>query len=213
MCPMLSLANRAFLALLGTLLAFTSLPAQAEDLQFDLTGTAETSTNGSLVGPIDISFVLDTSRSTSSFLFLSNSCLQRFGGVAALSNINVTLNGQLAASMSSASGPYGGDNTNGSCPGAFFSALGTPIFGWEFDASPGTSQAVLAASSDPLATLFLNFQSYASLGRFDGLNLAFDHVTVTPVSVPEPDTLGLLVLGFAGVVLCGRKRISVRAPD
>jgi hypothetical protein len=29
MCPVLSLANRAFLAFLGTLLAFTSLPAQA----------------------------------------------------------------------------------------------------------------------------------------------------------------------------------------
>src|ERR1700720_1745412 len=38
MCPVLSLANRAFLALLGPLLAFTSLPAQAEELQFDFTG-------------------------------------------------------------------------------------------------------------------------------------------------------------------------------
>lgn len=33
MCPVLSLANRAFLAFLGTLLVFTSLPAHAEELQ------------------------------------------------------------------------------------------------------------------------------------------------------------------------------------
>src|ERR1700720_117306 len=100
MCPVLSLANRAFLAVLGTLLAFTSLPAQAEEFQFDLSGTAFTPGNGYYpgVGPIDISFILDTSRSASSFVF-GNSCLQHFQGGAAVSNYNVQLNGQSMLSM------------------------------------------------------------------------------------------------------------------
>jgi PEP-CTERM motif len=215
MCPVLSLANRAFLAVLGTLLAFTSLPAQAEEFQFDLSGTAFTPGNGYYpgVGPIDISFILDTSQSASSFVF-GNSCLQHFQGGAAVSNYNVQLNGQSMLSMPQTGAGFYGDNANGSCNAVFFTAFGLPSFLWEVDPNPGISKSALLASTDPLATLFTNFQSYPGYGEFAGLNVDISRVTVRdPVSVPEPGTLGLLMLGFAGVVVCGRKRISVSAPD
>jgi PEP-CTERM motif len=225
MCPMLSLANRTFLALLGTLLAFTSLPAQAEELLFDLTGAAYPADNGFApsVGPVDVSFMLDTMSGIPSFAF-GGGCLQSFGvSGASLTNVNVVVNGQSAMSLSSASAAYGGENASGSCaPGAhFFAALLIPNLTWEFDPEPSSSQAALLASNDPVATLFLGFRwgpdaANPGSGGFDGLNLDFAHLTVTdlgasPVSVPEPGTLGLLVLGLAGVALCGRKRISVRA--
>jgi PEP-CTERM motif len=210
MCTVLSLAIRAFLALLGgAILAFASLPTRAEELQFDLTGTAFTQDNGFYpgVGPFDISFMLDTSRSTSLFVF-GNGCLQRFGGTAALSNVTVTVNGQSMMSASSLTGGYGGDNPAGQCPGGFLAALVAPNLVWEFDSRPGIDQTILQASADPLATLFLNFQQYPGGAESGGLNMDIKSVTVTPVSVPEPGTLGLLMLGFAGVVLCGRKRTS-----
>lgn len=130
---------------------------------------------------------------------------------ASLSNVNVTLNGQSVLFASSSTAAYGGDNPSGSCPGFFFADLTVPgAFVWEFDPSPGMSQTAFLGSADPMARLFLGFQEFPSLGSFDGLNLSFNKISVTPASVPEPGTLGLLMLGFAGVVVC--KRISLRAP-
>jgi hypothetical protein len=218
MCPVLSLANRAFLALLGTLLAFTSLPTQAEELGFDLAGIELAPDNTHSVGPIDISFVLDTTRSTAMFDFGSSPFLQDLRGVASLSNLNVVLNGQLVQSLSSAGGLYGGGNPSRVGPGGCFCDMGlSPNLSWSFDAEPAISRAAFQASSDPLATMFLGFRwANPGNGRFNDLNLEFGHVTITdlgpsPASVPEPGTLGLFALGLVGVVLCGRKRISVRA--
>jgi hypothetical protein len=195
--------------------------AQAEELQFDLTGSELTPDNNHSVGPIDISFVLDTLSGTSSSFTFGNfrtpggaPCLQHFGvSGASLSNVNVTLNGQSVLFARSSTASYAGDNGSGGCPGFFFAALVVPgAFGWIFDPGPWMSQTAFLGSADPVARLFLGFQGFPSTGTFDGLNLDITHVTVTPVSVPEPGTFGLLMLGFAGVVLCGRKRISVRAP-
>lgn len=227
MCTLLSLAIRAFLPLFGTILAVTSLPTQAEDLQFDLTGTAFTPGNGFFpgVGPFDISFVLDTQSGTRSLIFgTSNNpgagCLGHFGiNGASLEDVTILVAGQSIFAGDATAG-YGGDIVAPVCTSNFTAGLvftaGTTSVVWDFDPSPGISQAALLASNDPVATLFLNFQQYPSSGGLSGpsghLNLDFRDVTVTPVGVPEPGALGLLVLGLTGVVLCGRKRISVRAP-
>jgi hypothetical protein len=218
MCPVLSLANRAFLAL--ALLA--CLPAHATNLQFDLTGESVRLPNITPNGTIDISFVLDTSRSTVAFDFQNSPWLQSFGrgpngpllGTASLTNINVLLNGQLVLSRPSASASCSGERVTLplDTPGGFFAELGTTDFGWSFDPYPGISRAALLASSDPLASLFLGFQSYPG-GQvvFDGLNASVT-TTVTdlgpfPASVPEPGTLGLLLLGLVGVALERMRRV------
>ncbi len=53
MWPEVSLAIRAFLALLAAILASTSLPTRAQELQFDLTAQARTQNTNVPVGPFD----------------------------------------------------------------------------------------------------------------------------------------------------------------
>jgi hypothetical protein len=221
MCPVLSLANRAFLAFLGTLLAFTSLPTQAEELQFGLTGTAFTATNPStLVGPFNVSFMLDTLSGTSSTAF-SQGCLSHFGvSGGVVTNMLMTAGNQTWAPIGPVSGGYGGDigRPDVTCPGLFFAALVVrdATHSLTFEAGiPTVSQTAFLQNPDPFAPLLEEFTGSYLIFANEGsgsLEIDFNHVTVTPVSVPEPGVFGLLLLGFAGVVLCGRKRISVRAP-
>lgn len=130
----------------------------------------------------------------------------------------MTVNGQVTA-FPGITCTFGGgeENSTGAVTGPLFSALIAPgAFLWEFAWPPGiVSQGALQASTDPLATLFLNRQESPGDAFSVGLNMGVKTVTITDLgasSVPEPATWGLLVLGFAGVVLCGRKRISVTEP-
>jgi hypothetical protein len=75
MGTVLSLPKRAFLALLGALLAFACLPTRAEELQFDLTATAIQvlpGPNTVVVGPVNISFLLDTLSDSPSLVLANN---------------------------------------------------------------------------------------------------------------------------------------------
>lgn len=189
--------------------------AKAEELAFDLTGTAYTPENPYYpgAGPFDISFQLDTMSGVPSFVF-GGGCLQHFGVTgASLTNFQSTLNG-LSGLPSSALTNFGGDNANGSCGSDFFAALkfDTPSVSgwWEFDPHPGITQVQFLASTDPVAALFESFQEYPSYavvqtptGTFD---LAFDKVSVAPVDVPEPGTLVLMALGLAAVLMEHRWR-------
>ena len=203
------------LVLLFLILALLLAAAQAEELQFDLTGTAYTPDNPYYpgVGPIDISFQLDTQSGTQSFLY-AEGCLQHFDvSGASLSSINVQLNGHPSTFAANSTINFGGDNANGSCTqGIFVAALqfSTPdISGWwEFD--PGLSQPNLKASNDPIADLFLGFQQYSSSavvttssGVYD---LDFKHVSVT--SVPEPGFLALFLLGLTGIAISRWRDLS-----
>ena len=124
MCTVLSLAIRAFLALLAAILASTSLPTRAQELQFDLTGQALTQNTNVPVGPFDISFVLDTQSGTRSLIFgtFNNpgaACLGRFNvNDALLTNVTILVAGQSMFSGNT-TGAYGGDNPSPVCPGDF----------------------------------------------------------------------------------------------
>lgn len=198
---------------------------RAEELQFDLTGTAYTPENpySPGVGPFDISFLLDTQSGTTHFTYGNFrtpggvSCLQHFDVSGALiSDVNMTLNGQRMFSGDSALTNYGGDNAGGGCPGFFFAALlfNTPrVQGWwEFDPTPGPFD--LSKSSDPISTLFLGFQQYPSVASivFDGspYNLGFKSVSVT--SVPEPGAFALFLLGLTGIVISRWSGVDMKKP-
>jgi hypothetical protein len=72
-------------------------------------------------------------------------------------------------------------------------------------------------SNDPVADLFIELGNAPSTGWLTHAGrvylLTVSSTTVTdkgasPASAPEPGTLGLMMLGFAGVVLCGRLAVS-----
>jgi hypothetical protein len=182
--------------------------AQAEELQFDLTGTAFTQDNGFYpgVGPFAISFVLDTSASTFVPVF-GSACLQQFSGNAALLNFSATVNGSLVESAPSLTAPYNGImSDHGACTGLFIAGIDVPGFLWAIDPGLRISQSAITTSADPLATLFENFQSAPGYGELGNLNLSITTLTVMSVSVPEPDILALWALGVIGLI--GIRRLT-----
>jgi PEP-CTERM motif len=224
MCPVLSLANRAFLALLGTLLAFTSLPAQAEELQFSFTGDILTPDLQTIIAPFQVSFLVDTLAQGNSLQYTliacpGGMCIDSFSANVAATNYNVTLGGQLidhagTGSFVLSGSPFSPPSPHEEFIGGFFGTSGgTAGFLGVPDFSLGNaSQSVLLASTDPLGTV-LDGSFYLSDSVstfFNGDSRQFAYVSGSATSVPEPGTLGLLLLGLAGVVLC--KLISVRAP-
>lgn len=188
---------------------------QAEELQFDLTGTAYSPDGTTQYGPVDISFLLD---SQSGIPFFSNStnggqpssCLQHSSMNNALfTNVNVTMNGQSIWSAANSPGGYGISNINGDCPiDRLYTAVGfgssSPVVEWEFTPA-SNNQGTYGNDSAPA---FLGFTSFQSSGGFStgvdetrqGYTIKFSSITITDaVSVPEPPTLALLLLGLAGV--------------
>src|SRR6266404_2936113 len=126
-----------------------SLPLQAEELQFDLTGQAYTQTDPSTpLGPFDISFMLDTAAGTTNWQ-ASPSCLQHFDTSVTLTSVNMTVGGQPWLTNSQAQADYGGDSN--SCPGLLLAALvytnGDISFIWEFDSPPPADQSAAALAA------------------------------------------------------------------
>jgi hypothetical protein len=228
MCPVLSLANRAFLAL--ALLA--CLPVQAEELKFDVTGAA----NNRL--PISASFTLDTSSGSTSVYFLGaadNILSSRINASdeqeavtrnASFSNFNVLVNGQSVVAAPSLTGAYN-FSTNSSpqgCPGAFcrpFLGYGSlsifidpqSFFFWQNIPTNSELPSEQFNSTGLQPSQAYLFQNGVMTQRWDAYAVTVTDLGPSPhTSVPEPPTWILLLLGFAGVVLCGRKRIRVRAP-
>jgi hypothetical protein len=228
MCPVLSLADRAFLALLGTLLAFTGLPAQAEELQFSFTGDTLTPDLQTIIAPFQVSFLVDTLAPQNSLQYTlidcfdgGGLCINTVSASVVATNLTVSLGGQLIEQGATGSFALSGSPLSPPSPheefiGGLFGTGGAAagFFGIPDFSLGNASQSVLLASTDPLGTV-LDGSFYVTDSVsffFNGDSRQFAYVSGSATSVPEPGTLGLLVLGFAGVVFCGRKRISVRAP-
>ena len=222
---MLSLANRAFLALLGTLLAFTSLPAQAEQLQFTFTGDTLTPDLQTIIAPFQVSFLVDTLAQGNSFQYTliacpGGLCIDSVSANVMTTNYNVTLGGQLIEQGGTGNFVVSGSPFSPLSPteefiGGLFGTGGAAagFFGIPDFSLGSSSGSVLLASKDQLGTI-LDGSFYLSDSVstfFNGDSRVSAYVSGSATSVPEPGTLGLLLLGLAGVVLC--KRISVSAPD
>ncbi len=197
--------------------------AAADELQFDLTGTAYTST-GASAGLFDISFMLDTQSGTISTgfydPFLPDNPYQNAFIVseAAYDNLTFTLNGTSVFSTPQAVGTY---TLTTLAPGGSMvvpTSGSVPILEWHFVPMPAyMSQETYNALSDPLATVFLSYQdAFNGRGTIftdftdpgDTLDLVFASETVRdvtstppPVGVPEPGILGLMLFGFGGLWL------------
>lgn len=191
--------------LLAALLAVIGVPAQAEELQFDISGTALSADGQTAVGPWDITFKLDTLSGTQQLTFNSDGSLFGYNvSNAAFSDVDLSINGQTAiAAVPSLLGVYSGGELQ--FGGMQFSVDGS-TFTWEYGGHLGPGPF---SGSDPLAAMFLSshpiseaaFQSVAG-----SINLDAEHVSVHAIGVPEPETLGLMIFGIAGVVLYGRNR-------
>jgi hypothetical protein len=188
--------------------------AVADELQFDLTGTAYSST-GASAGLFDISFMLDTqSGFVGTGFYDSNLPDNPYQNAfivtnATYSNLNFIVDGTSIFSTPQAEGSYilttlpSGGNT-------LLSNSGPPLLEWHFSPMPAyMSQATYDALPDPLATVFLSYQdNFNGQGEIltasgDTLDLVFASETVRDVSgpgpvvgVPEPGLLELMLLGL-----------------
>ena len=211
--------------ILGATLAFgTANVAAADELQFDLTGTAYTST-GASAGLFDISFMLDTQSGTISTGFYDEFLPQNpyqnafIVSEAVYDNLNFTVNGASVFSTPQAVGTY--TLTTLAFGGSMVvpTSGDTPILEWHYVPMPAyMSEETYNALPDPLATVFLsyqnNFQGTGSLfintDGTDPLSLVFASETVRdvsgpgPVGVPEPGVLELMLLGFGAVFAAAR---------
>ena len=205
--------------ILGAALAFGTVNvAAADELQFDLTGTAYTS-SGASAGLFDISFMLDTKSGDISTGFYDEFLPQNpyqnafIVSEAVYDNLNFTVNGTSVFSTPQAVGTY---TLTTLAPGGSMvvPTSGTyPILEWHFAPMPAyMSQATYDALPDPLATVFLSYQdTFNGQGTMfttagDSLDLVFASETVRDVSgpgpvvgVPEPGVLELMLLGLGAV--------------
>ncbi len=185
--------------LMAALLAVVSMPASSEELEFDLSGTALSADGQSSVGPWNTMFMLDTRSGAQQLSFSPSGCMTGLNvGGASFSNLNMTLNGNSVMSATSLLGNYsGGDIVDAAMQ---FTNNGS-TFTWEFGGSLG---AGCFNGDDPLAAMFLSLHGSgpAALETASGnMPLDITHVSVHVVSVPEPETFGLLTLGLLGVLL------------
>lgn len=219
--------------LMAALLALSSAPACAAYIQMDYTSpvTSLDIERWTLpVAPAEtrVSLLFETSGATLTYGVLAQpdrvSCLSHYLiSNLAMTILDVSVGGQSIMSGLTAAVSYGGDRPSGcSLPGdqyenlqGFFDggAAGSWSSGESFRMSTDTFYEIgipdLLASTDPVATLLLS-RSFGNGHIFLGLDAMQGTTYFTDVAVrevPEPATLGLLILGCAGV-LGARRRAS-----
>jgi hypothetical protein len=191
---------------LGLLLCLIGLPAVAADLQFDITGDAESNTGVEQAFRID--FTVDTLSGAQSYA-LGGGCVNSFSMLGgSISNVSATIGGQSVWNAAGASGVATGQLESG-CGGPLAGGLGVVGSGSQYFLFGFRSAAPVGLNpNDPLAGLLTGFNYGDGAGTLGGnWNLDDLKVQVNAVGVPEPDYLALIVLGLAAVAWQHRYRL------
>lgn len=180
------------------LLLLLSLPAYADELQFDFTGEAESTVDGSNIGPMQLDFMLDSTAGVQTFI-MNGTTLYAWGvSGSKVTDFSFVVNGGnvlTAASLPSSMGGIGIGST-------VFNGLGFGDQGgltWDSSGLNGPST---------VSEVFRSFDfSNTGAGTISNIDFTVTKGDVRVVSVPEPGVLPLMALGLLLVtVLALRNR-------
>jgi hypothetical protein len=193
-----------------------ALPAAADEVQVQIVGQ---DFGGTLVPPgpspsFDITFDINTLSGQQSYTTFPNGILSGLqGSEIEVTNLTATVNGVSVLNVPSTTASVGGSlvNDSGLIFGGFTFNGGSVPNGliWDLD----IHGAPVTNAGDPLLGLLTSGFANSYPGSeviFSGYLADASSVTVTPVSVPEPGMLELMVLGLAAIALT-RRRNSARA--
>lgn len=190
--------------------------AGATIIQIDAVGTPQVWTyGGATPSQMSFSVLLDTSAASQNLQPLTGSngieCLGHFDGQFSGQILDVSANGASLATALSGGVSSGGDHASVSCAAdqqsffAFFSIdAGDFDLGFSYDSRHALSLSEVLGAADPLAALFLSTQFGGGGGSFSFFSpsgMALGDFTASVREVPEPATLGLLMLGLLGLAL------------
>lgn len=182
------------------------LPALAADLQFDITGQAESNTGAEQAFRID--FTVDTLSGAQSYA-LGGDCVNSFSMLGgSVSNVSASIGGQSVWNAAGASGLATGQ-LESACGGPLAGGLGVVGSGTQYFLFGFRSSAPLALNpNDPLAGLLTDFNYGDGEGTLGGSwNLDDLTVRVTAVGVPEPGYLTLMAFGLGAIAWQHRRRL------
>ena len=210
--------------------------ARAEEIAFTFSGYVEDPSNPYSNTPFAFSFDVDTldPGNTLSDTF-AGGLLQTISVGVVATNLNATLGGVVLAQGAPGSMSFMGHDCIGTCNGAFWGpGLGISGGATAPDGAPAfdlvdvpqfgvgsASEAAITGSSDPLglllagswygsddpALLFLNGELVSTDVTFTGVD-----PPLPDASVPEPGTLGLLLLGVSPLFFLRRKCRRCQVP-